>query len=145
MKLLSIYLRAFALLIALTALAGCETTAPQAKEPPPEAFAVKRGDSVMTLIEQMGEPEKKSTIEKAGSTGEIWAYLHQMRSKIRMVPTGTREVPVFDRETEQVIMVSEPIFTQEFSKLDQITEFLIMDGLVVSWKQRVADDRIQIE
>lgn len=145
MKNLFFFSRALALLIVLAALTGCETTAPKAKEPPPEAFAVKRGDSVLTLIEQMGEPEKKSTIEKSGSTGEIWTYQHKMRSKVRMVPSGTREVAFYDRQTEQTVMVTEPTFTQESSTLDQITEFLIMDGKVISWKQRVDDDSIRIE
>lgn len=145
MKNLLLYSRALVLLIALTALTGCETTAPKAKAPPPEAFAIKRGDSVLTLIEQMGDPEKKSTLEKAGSTGEIWTYRHKMRSKVRMVPSGTREVAFYDRQTEQTVMVTEPTFTQESSTLEQITEFLIMDGKVISWKQRVDDDRIRIE
>ena len=62
-----------------------------------------------------------------------------------MVPDGTRQVAVYDRNTEQTIMVSEPTFTQESSSLDQITEFLIMDGKVISWKQRIDDDKIRIE
>lgn len=135
----------FAILVALTFLTGCESTSVRSKTPPPEAFKVKRGDSEMTLIEQMGEPDQKSTIEKAGSTGEIWTYRHLMRSKVRIVPTGTREVAVYDRQTEQTIMVSEPTFTHESSSISQITEFLIMDGQVVSWKQRVDNDRTQID
>lgn len=145
MKTSTLFFRILSLCFVLAVLTGCETTAPKDKTPPPDAFAIKRGDSVLTLIEQMGEPEKKSSIEKAGSTGSIWTYRHKMRSKIRMVPTGTREVPVYDRNTEQTIMVSEPTFTQESSALDQITEFLIMDGKVISWKQRIDDDKIRIE
>ena len=145
MKNLTLFSRALALLITLTLLAGCETTTKRSKTPPTPAFAIKRGDSVMTLVEQMGDPERKSTIEKEGSTGEIWSYRHKMRSKVRIVPTGTRDVAVYDRKTEQTIMMTEPTFTQESSSIDQITEFLIMEGTVVSWKQRVENDRIQIE
>lgn len=145
MKTLTFYFQIFSLISILLASTGCETTASKSKEPPPEGFAIKRGDSVLTLIEQMGEPDQKSSIEKSGSTGAVWTYRHKMRSKIRMVPTGTREIPVYDRMTEQTIMVSEPTFTQESSSLDQITEFLVMDGKVISWKQRIDDDRIRIE
>jgi hypothetical protein len=145
MKNLLLNSHALALLIALTALTGCETTAPKAQTPPPEAFAIKRGDSVLTLIEQIGEPEKKSTLKKEGSTGEVWTYRHPMRSKVQMVPSGTREVAIYDRQTEQTVMVTEPTFTQQSSHLTQITEFLIMDGKVISWKQRIDDNRNKIE
>ncbi|MBT5901821.1 MAG: hypothetical protein HOH58_06905 [Opitutaceae bacterium] len=145
MKARTFYSRILSLFVVLFALTGCETTTKRSKTPPPAAFTVKRGDSVMTLIEQMGEPDRKSSIEKSGATGAIWTYQDKMRSKIRMVPDGTRQVAVYDRNTEQTIMVSEPTFTQESSSLDQITEFLIMDGKVISWKQRIDDDKIRIE
>ncbi|GAB5561419.1 MAG: hypothetical protein SynsKO_30660 [Synoicihabitans sp.] len=145
MKITPLCARTLAILALLVAMTGCETTAPKAKAPPPEAFTIKRGDPVATLIAQMGEPDQKSTISKDGSSGEVWTYRHKMRSKVRMVPAGTREVPIYDRNTEQTVMVSEPVFTQEFSRLDQITEFLIMKGSVISWKQRIDKDSTRIE
>lgn len=133
------------LLVILVFSTGCETTSSKSKTPPPEAFSIKRGDSVMTLIEQMGEPEKKSVIEKSGSTGSIWTYQHKMRSKTRMVPTGTQDVEVYDHLNNRSTTVQEVTYTQEFSYLTQVTEFLVMDGTVISWKQRIDDDKTRIE
>ncbi len=125
--------------------AGCKTTTLVGETPPSEAIELKRGDSVDTLIAQMGEPEKKSILEKEGSSGEVWTYRHQMRSKNHLVPTGTRQVPVYDRLTEETIMVPETVYSSEISDIDLVTEILVMDGRVISWKQRVDEVRTLVE
>jgi len=132
------------LLVILVFFTGCETTSPKSKNPPPEAFIVKRGDSVMALIEQMGEPDQKSTIEKSGSSGSIWTYRHLMRSEMRMVTKGFQEIPVRDPQTNGIMMIPERILESETDSITQVTEFLIMDGQVVSWKQRVDNQSTRV-
>ncbi len=125
------------LLVILVFLTGCETTSPISNTPPPEVFIVKRGDSVVALIEQMGEPGQKSTIEKSGSSGSIWTYRHIMSTETRMVTKGFQEIPVRDPQTNGIMMIPERILESETETKTLVTEFLIMDGQVVSWKQRV--------
>ncbi len=145
MKALTFPLHVFSLLVILIFLTGCETTALESKAPPPDAIEIKRGAPVATLIEQMGEPYQKSTIEKSGSTGDVWSYRHQMRSKSRMVITDTQEVPFYDREQNETIIIRKPVLSQEISYVTQITKFLIMDGRVISWKQQIVNEHTSFE
>lgn len=99
----------------------------------------------MALIEQMGEPDQKSTIEKSGSSGSIWTYRHLMHLGTRMVTKGFQEIPVRDPETNGIKMIPERILESETESITQVTEFLIMDGHVVSWKQRVDNQSTRVK
>lgn len=127
------------LLVILVFLTGCETTAVKSSRPLPEAFSVKRGDSVTKLIEQMGEPDQKSTVDKSGSSGSIWTYRHVMHSETYLVTKGFREIPMRNPETDGIMMVPEPIQESETTSLTKVTKFLVKDGQVISWKQQDVD------
>ncbi|MBT3480549.1 MAG: hypothetical protein HN457_03850 [Opitutales bacterium] len=131
-------------LVILVFFTGCETTSSKTEAPPAEAFIVKRGDSVMSLIEQMGEPDQKSTIEKSGSSGSIWTYRHLMHSGTRLVTKGFQEIPVRDPQTNGIMMIPERILESETDSVTQVTEFLIMDGKVISWKQRIDEQSTRV-
>lgn len=140
MKTLSFPFQVFSLSVILIFLSGCETTAPQSKVPPPDAIAIERGAPVATLIEKMGEPYQKSTIEKSGATAEIWAYKRKVNSRTQMVMTDTRDVPYIDQDTGEIKMIQEPIYTQETSSDIQITKFLIVDERIISWKHQIFNE-----
>ena len=67
-----------------------------------------------------------------------------MRSETRMVTKGFQQIPVRDPQTNGIMMIPERILESETESITQVTEFLIMDGQVVSWKQRVDNQSTRV-
>ena len=67
-----------------------------------------------------------------------------MHSGTRLVTKGFQEIPVRDPQTNGIMMIPERILESETDSVTQVTEFLIMDGKVISWKQRIDEQSTRV-
>ena len=132
-------------LLLLLTLSGCVTgTGPQAATPAaPDPFASLRKnmstDRVKALV---GEPADIKPFTAEGFTCEIWVYRRKIGESVRLVPMGTREVPVTDVITGVIHNVQEPFYERQFSSVIETIELLIFQQQVVEWKRHQVTERI---
>lgn len=130
-------------LVALLLGQGCQSAQSQGqgRQASKEPAIITQGMSVEEVRSLLGEPDRIYPFENDQVEADVWVYRRTKDSSVRMVQTGTQELPYWDPITGVYRPINDPILRPEVSKVTEITEFLIIDGEVVSWRRKHEQDR----
>ncbi|GAB5562337.1 MAG: hypothetical protein SynsKO_39840 [Synoicihabitans sp.] len=128
-------------LLALTLLAGCETTARKKSETLTEPFTVRKGTPAALLVEHLGEPDRKYPLADYSVEAMVWVYERRAGSTGKSVLTEIRTVPFYDITTGETVYMPEPVFNHQMAHNTEVTRILMVENRVVSWERDVTTDR----
>jgi hypothetical protein len=121
-------------------IAGCATPAPL---PAPKAAqsaqgrpAIAQGMTADEVVRRIGRPLEVRPVQ-SDVPAEVWVYRRDAGSISTMNATTTSEVPVADPFTGQISTVPQLEYRPERVDAEQQTELLMVEGRLVSWKQRL--------
>ena len=120
---------------------GCETTAPSAKPKTLEQkVSIQRGTSVADLIVLLGEPSAKRALDTPELVAEIWTYDRTLSTKTAEEVTGMQESIYWDAFRREMITIERPVTETKVTVNKEVTDILIVDGVVHNWKRRTVSN-----
>ena len=113
---------------------GCETTAssPQLKKLD-HAVHIHRGIPAATLTQLLGEPAFKKTLEATYGETELWVYRRTLTTRTALESTRIQENTYWDPFRAKMITVETPFSEPKIITNTEVTEILVVDGVVHDW------------
>lgn len=113
---------------------GCETTASSSQPKKlDQAVYIHRGISSANLARLLGEPTSVKPLEGTYGDTELWVYHRTLSSRTALEVTRMQENTRWDPFTRQMVTVEIPITEPKVITNKEVTEILIVDGIVHDW------------
>lgn len=123
-------------------MSSCSSTSTAVGSEIPAAgpVIIEKGMPAADLIAALGEPDKVKQVDPPREGFEIWVY-SQRRQDYDLKVTGYKETPYWNPITGVYTPIKDPVYNGELTTVTRETEFLIGEGVVLTWKDETKADR----
>jgi hypothetical protein len=101
---------------------------------------IEKGMPAADLVAALGEPDKVEPVDPPRDGFEIWTY-SKRKQDYDLKVTGYKETPYWNPITGVYTPIKDPVYKSEMTTITRETEFLIGEGVVLTWKDETKADR----
>ncbi len=112
--------------------------------PPPEGIPLRLGLRRSEIKTILGRPTAVRPMESGDGKAEVWVYDRPVKTAVRPVSTGMRDVPWVDPITGEMRMLQEPIIEYETESRRVELRLLMFHGHLINWAEIPLGTRRQI-